>query len=153
MGLLSKIFGRNQTSEPLLSIPQSWSVNEGQNQGNLMFVRKNDGCKNIAGHKDYPFRCGIAFELNKPTENGLPSSEENHELNDLEDRIFELYQNDLSGIVTLIITTSGFREYVLYSKSSATFNEKLKQLCSLNTNYNLTSYCELDRNWSQFKSK
>jgi Family of unknown function (DUF695) len=153
MGVLGKLFGGKQPTEPLSSIPESWTVKEGKNQGNIMIVRKNDGCKSIAGHKDYPFRCGIAFKFNKPEENGLPSPDENPDLNVLEDSIFDTYENDLSAIVTLIITTSGFREFVLYSKTSATFNEKMKELQSLNPKYNLTTYCELDKDWSQFNTK
>ncbi|GEP52825.1 hypothetical protein FNO01nite_34970 [Flavobacterium noncentrifugens] len=155
MGILDKLFGKKSEinlNETVTEIPESWSVLKGNNNGNLMLIRKNDGLNQIAGNINYSTSCGIAFKLLRPDEKGLPNAESEPELNDLEDDIFEIFENDLNSIVSTVITTSGFREYVLYSKNVDEFNSRLEKLQAKYQKYELTSYNRKDEGWETFKS-
>lgn len=155
MGIFDNILGKkkqNNSTEMVASIPENWSVLRGENNGNPMLIRKNAGLEQIAGNKNYSVSCGIAFKLLFPDENGLPNIENEPELNDLEDDIFEIYETDLNSIVATIITTSGFREFVLYTKNSEEFNVRLQKLQSKYPKYELTSYNRKDENWGTYKS-
>lgn len=119
MRIFDKLFNgksEDSSSEIITVIPQNWSILQGKNKGNTMLIRKNVGCDKIAGIKNYSISCGIAFKLLSPTENGFSDIENEPELNNLEKDIFDFFEADLNSIVPLVITTSGFKEYVLYTK-------------------------------------
>lgn len=154
MGIFDKIFSKNvnQNKEEITTIPESWSILQGENNGKPMLIRKNVGCEKIAGNKKYSTGCGIAFQLKFPDENGLPNTEKEPELNTLEDDIFEIFESDLNSIVPMVITTSGFREYVIYTKNLTEFQNRLSKLKEKYKQYELTSYNKEDGNWETYKS-
>ncbi len=154
MGIFDKIFNKKVTeqSEEILNIPESWSILKSENNGKPMLIRKNVGCDKIAGNKNYSTGCGIAFQVKFPDENGLPQIEKEPELNNLEDDIFEIFEKDLNSIVPIVITTSGFREYVIYTKDLQEFQNRLSKLQAKYKQYELTSYNKEDVNWKTYKS-
>ncbi|TGD56532.1 DUF695 domain-containing protein [Flavobacterium humi] len=155
MGIFDRFFNgesKNGSSDTITIIPQSWSILQGKNNGNPMLIRKNVGCDKIAGNKNYSISCGIAFKLLFPAENGFPDVESEPELNNLEDDIFDFFETDLNSIVPLVITTSGFKEYVLYTKDVNEFKIRLEKLKAKYKQYELTSYNESDKNWKTYKS-
>lgn len=133
-------------------IANKWSIYQGENNGNPMFVRKNNGCDTFAGNKNYSIRCGIALKFLFPTSNGLPQVDKEPDLEKLEEDIFEIFQSDLNSLVTIVITTSGFREYVLYTNDVKKFEKRLKTLKAKYSQYTIQSYSEKDKEWSIFKS-
>jgi len=152
MGIFDNLFSKKSNDEIITSIPESWTILKGENDGKPMLIRKNVGLDKIAGNRNYSISCGIAFELLFPDENGLPIIENEPELNNLEDEIFQIYESDLNSIVALIITTSGFREFVLYTKDAKEFMTRLKELKSKYNQYELTNYTQKDKNWSTYNS-
>jgi len=141
-----------EASVKILSIPDNWSLSKGETNGNLMLVRKNNGYNQIAGNKTYPTRCGIALKFLYPNANGLPQIQKEPNLDKLEDDILSIFQSDLNSLVTVIITTSGFREYILYTKDVKIFEKGIEQLKAKYTEYTITSYSQLDESWSTYKS-
>ncbi len=135
----------------IISIPEIWTLLKGENNGNLMLIRKNSGYDKMAGNKFYPMRCGIALKFLYPNTNGLPQIYKEPDLDKLEDDIFSIFQTNLNSLVTLVITTSGFREYVLYTKDVKKFEIGLEQLKAKYTQYTITSYSKMDENWSTYK--
>jgi len=152
MSIFKRIFNRNNSTKSVTSIPKRWSILKGENEGNLMLIRKNVGLDKIAGKENYSTNCGIAFKFLFPDENGLPDIENEPELDDLEDDIFEIYETDLNSIVSIIITTSGFREFVLYTKDVEEFYVRLNKLKEKYHQYEFTSYKQSDENWGTYKS-
>ena len=154
MGIFDKLFNKKVTENntELTSIPENWSILKSENDGKPMLIRKNVGCEKIAGNKNYSTGCGIAFQLKFPDENGLPNTEKEPELNNLEDDIFEIFENDLNSIVPIVITTSGFREYVIYTKDLSEFQNRLSKLKEKYKQYELTTYNKNDENWKTYKS-
>ncbi|WP_029274577.1 DUF695 domain-containing protein [Pedobacter borealis] len=155
MSILKKLFGIKPNipeAADITSIPQSWSVLEGKNNGMPMIVRKNVGCDKIAGHKAYTTNCGIAFNLLAPTADGLPNFELEPSLNKLEDDIFETLEFDFNSVIPIVITTSGFREFVIYTKDINKFEEGLENIKSKYPRYELTSFNKPDPGWKTYKS-
>ena len=154
MGIFDKLFNKKviENNEEITSIPESWSILQSENNGKPMVIRKNVGCEKIAGNKNYSTGCGIAFQVKFPDENGLPNAEKEPELNTLEDDIFEIFERDLNSIIPIVITTSGFREYVIYTKDLPEFQNRLSKLREKHKQYELTSYNKEDGNWKTYKS-
>jgi hypothetical protein len=155
MGILDKLFNNKcdkHLSGTITSISESWTVLNGQKNGKPMLIRKNVGCDQIAGNKNYSTKCGIAFMLLFPREDGLPNIENEPELNSLEDDIFDFFETDLNSIIPLIITTSGFREFVLYTKDINEFELRFKKLKDKYKQYELTNYNKFDDKWNTYHS-
>ena len=154
MGIFDKLFNKKvaENNGEITSIPESWSILKSENNGKPMLIRKNVGCDKIAGNKNYSKCCGIAFQVKFPDENGLPNAEKEPELNTLEDDIFEIFEKDLNSIIPIVITTSGFREYVIYTKDLSEFQNRLSKLKKKYKQYELTSYNKEDGNWKTYKS-
>lgn len=153
MSFLDKFFNKKSNSDdPILSIPQSWTVFEGVNNGMPILVRKNVGCDKIVGDSRYCTNCGIAFRILYPSENGLPNFNLEPSLNHLEDDIFGILESDLNSIVPVVITTSGFREYVVYTKDLQAFENRLARLKAKYLQYELTHFSKIDRTWETYKS-
>ncbi len=116
MRIFDKLFqkkSKTNSTEVITEIQESWSILTGDNNGKPMFIRKNVACDKIVGNNNYPTSCGIAFKLLSPTKDGLPDIENEPELNSLEDDIFDFFESDLNSIIPIMVTTSGFREFVL----------------------------------------
>jgi len=135
-------------------IKENWSVLSGEHNGNPMIVRRNDGISIIAGKGYLNFRSGISYEFRIQTENGQQSTDEEAKIYEIEDKIFASFDNNEDSVVSLIITTGGFKEYVIYHNKQCRFPEKLEAIQSLFGEYRLTRYTEEDKKWglyAQFK--
>ena len=154
MGIFDKVFNKknDNNSDTVKTITESWSVLTGQNNGKPMLIRKNTGCDNFIGNKNYSTSCGIAFKFLHPDTNELPDVAKEPELNNLEDDLFNIFQTDLNSIVAIVITTSGFREYVLYTTDKKEFEVRLLKLQEKYKQYELTSYDKPDKDWTTYKS-
>lgn len=154
MDFFKKIFGitSSANSTPVESVPQSWSVLKGENEGKVMLIRKNFGCEKIAGHELYNMNCGIAFKLLFPTADGLPNLDSEPIINQMEDEIFEVFESDLNSIIPIVISTSGFREFVIYTKDANEFEKRFEKLKFKYNQYELTCFCHSDPNWETYKS-
>jgi len=142
----------NADSTKAVSIPDKWTIYQGENNGNIMLVRKNTGCDQFVGNNTYPIRCGIALKFLFPADNGLPQIAKEPALDKIEEDIFKIFQSDLNSLVTVIITTSGFREYVLYTNDVNTFEKRLATLKAQYPQYTVSSYSEKDEDWTTYKS-
>lgn len=134
------------------SLANLWSVYQGENNGKIMLIRKNNGCEKFVADKRYSVRCGIALKFLLPTDNGLPQIQKETALYNIEEDIFKIFQSDLNFIVTLIITTSGFREYVLYTSDVNKFEIRFVALKVKYPEYTMSSYSEKDEGWATYKS-
>jgi hypothetical protein len=134
------------------SIPDNWSVYQGDNSGNIMIIRKNNGYEQYAGNKAYPMRCGIALKFLIKTDNGLPLIAKEPALERIEKDIFENFQSDFNSLIVLVITTSGFREYVLYTNDVKKFENRYIKLKSKYSQYTFSTYNEEDKEWATYKS-
>src|SRR5262245_12941858 len=68
-------------------IGDSWSIGHGTKLGKPIFTRFNLALKPIVGRPEYSHQLGIAVPLNDPTVDGLPTSDEAKQLNEIEDEI------------------------------------------------------------------
>lgn len=132
-------------------IEERWSVKTGEYNGKPIFIRFNNGLETIKGKGILNLRSGISFRLLKETENGLPSSEENPKLNELDDKVNEVFNNLKNVVVAVVISTNGFREYVIYYDKYCDFETNFNNLKTLFPDYELTAYTVEDKKWKVYK--
>ena len=100
-------------SDPFLI--EDWTVGQSELNGKPIFLRSNIGFKEFKDKDVYPYRIGFAFPLLNPKSNGLPTDDEMNQLNEIEDLLDNKLVQKKYAFLTLVITTSGMREFVFYS--------------------------------------
>lgn len=96
------------------AVPENeWTMAQGENRGNPMFVRFNAGLQGMDGKKRYAHRVGCAVPLKNPNEHGLPTTEEFAALDAIEDALMQAFAGHT--LLAVVITTSGMREFVFYT--------------------------------------
>jgi len=80
----------------------------------------------------------------------LPTENENLILWQIEEEIFNILQEEVRGFVSLIITTKGMREFVIYSKENK-YEDIIEKLKSTFLKYDFQSYIEEDPDWLGYR--
>jgi hypothetical protein len=124
-----------------------WSVLQGKNADQPMLVRRNESAKVLKAHGGYRARVGIAVKLLEITADGFPSPHELSVLNSLEDALALAFEAKQNAIHALTITTSGFREYVFYSKETVDLSAALAIVRAKFNNYEIQFYAAEDADW------
>ncbi|HLD94234.1 MAG TPA: hypothetical protein VI703_08565, partial [Anaerolineales bacterium] len=68
-----KLFAKKYPPKNEMKIVEKWAIATGRMNNSLMFIRFNQGLREIAGHPDYPFQVGIAIPLEDMNEHGMPT--------------------------------------------------------------------------------
>jgi hypothetical protein len=116
-------FTKKTKTPDRLPIDGPWSVGQGQHDGKILIVRSNTGYKEYGSVAGYDHQVGIAVPLRAPEPTGLPSPQEDAELGALEDTISASLEQQAESLLVAIITTSGMRELVFYTRAP----EQVKQ--------------------------
>lgn len=130
-------------------IENQWQVSEGEYNGSPLIVRINTGVQKMAKNGEYSFRIGIAVPVIKPQKNGLPNRDENKTLAQIEDVIVQNISAEKSGLLCIVITTQGMREFVCYMKDSSV-EDLITLLRSSFTDYIFQTYTQEDSDWSGY---
>ncbi|HYH75616.1 MAG TPA: DUF695 domain-containing protein [Candidatus Saccharimonadales bacterium] len=128
---------------------EAWTVSEGKYDGHRITVRKNVGARSLCGDAAYPFRLGIAIPFLDPQKDGMPLKGENEIYNRIEDLICDYFEPHNSGVLCLVLTTQGMKEFILYTNT-----DKLVDLIgSLKihfSEYDIQHYVEQDTEWEVY---
>ncbi len=115
--------GQNKTQKEM-----KWLTTETEYEGFPLYLRLPD-YKNIWGFKDkYPNLFCITHKLDKVKNNGVPESDYNLSLIDFDGDLVNLFDNDKEGIIVLIETFGGERNYWYYISSEIDPISKVKNI-------------------------
>ena len=131
-------------------IPESWSVGQGSVDGKIVITRFNLGLRPLVGRPEYPSQLGIAVPFNDRTENGLPTSAESEQLNQIEDEISRRFPVANESLFAGVITTNNMREFVLYTSNDLAATEKARQLVRDISTHKIQFALHHDPSWGNF---
>lgn len=122
----------------------------GEHFGAFMNVRLRTDLDQAKDRDKWPARVGISLPLLAPDEHGQPSADEMGALGAAEDMI-RIAVGELA-IKAIVITMSGQREFVLYSRSTEWAPELEQELRQLLTSYNARIVIDSDDEWAFYDS-
>jgi len=140
-------FKKNTSSPDQLPIDGPWSVGEGENDGKVMIVRANTGYREFGSLPGYEHQAGIAIPFRAPEPTGLPSWEENAQLDEVENAIRHSMQEQAESLLVAIITTGGMREFVLYTRAPEQLQKRFEQLRDRIASHEMQLMIQPDKNW------
>jgi hypothetical protein len=148
-------FGRRQkdisTIPPIDPDAHRWGIAEGSYDNSPLLLRINATAKEWVGHKDLGIKLGFAVPLNSPDDGGLPTPEENYQLNDVEDAIVREVEAKTKGIFALVLTTGTMKEYVFYIPENVDIESIHKAIQSSVKTHEVQCIAVRDPDWSTYK--
>ena len=142
---------KKQTLKPdRLPLDGPWTVFEGQHDGRIMFVRTNEAYREHGSVAGYEHQVGIAVPLNNAESSGLPASEEIAQLDEIEDAICSSLEEQAESLFVAVITTSGMREFVFYTREPQSVKRRFEQLRNRITSHELQLMIQADRTWRTY---
>jgi len=124
----------------------TWSTNEIEYKGLPLLLRKPDH-KDIWKFQDkFPQLVSVEHHLSETSNDGLPASEYNKTLADFDEYMCGLLENSMDGIVILVETFAGKRNYYYYTKRDFEI-KSLVDLVQNKFNVVLTTWQKKDPEW------
>jgi hypothetical protein len=99
---------------PLSDDQHRWGVAEADLGASVLIIRYNQTARSWIGHPELPIKLGFAIPLNAPNQGGLPTPDENEQLNGIEDIILREVGARTRGLQVLALTTGVMKEFVFY---------------------------------------
>jgi Family of unknown function (DUF695) len=115
-----------------------------------MIVRWNSGYRKFGSVAGYRDQVGIAVPLRMPELTGLPSPEEDADLQAIEDAIYHSFQEHAESLFVAVITTSGMREFVLYTRAPEHARQCFEHLRTIVTSHELQLMIQPDEAWAVY---
>lgn len=143
-------FKKKMPTPDQLPLDGPWSVSEGQHDGRLMIVRTNNAYREYAPVAGYEDQVGIAVPLNNVASSGLPSAEEDAQLDEIEEAICGALERQAESLLVAIITTSGIREFVFYTREPQQVKARFEQLHNQITSHKIQLLVQSDSKWRTY---
>jgi len=129
----------------------TWSTTEIEYEGFPLLLRKPD-YSNIWQHKEKLTQLvTIEHLLDKATPNGLPEKNYNKSISDFDHYMCTLFDKNADGIIFLIETFAGKRNYYYYTSPQYDIT-KLIDRAKVDFNVKLTVTKRADNDWGFFKA-
>ena len=133
-----------------LPLPESWAVSTGEYAGKVMLLRVHEGYRQYGGVAGYDHQVGIAIPLRSPTEQGLPTPEENIEIQAIEDTVEAALEAGGASLQVAVITTSGMKELVFYTTSPEAVKHRFEELRGQTSSHELQLMIQRDAGWKVY---
>ena len=125
----------------------TWQTKATEHEGFPLLLRKPD-YKSIWDLKPkYSKLLCVTHELDKVKPNGLPEEDYNSSLADFDHEMCTLFENDNEGIIFLVETFGGERNYYYYISPTANIDNKLEVIKKGFGISKLTSSSKEDKDW------
>jgi hypothetical protein len=144
-------FLRKKDSKSSKINKDEWLIAEGFFEDERLFLRTNPGLATKTNKQRYPFKIGIAIPFRSPRDDGLLDNDESLRFNRIEDTILDRFKANDVGMLCMVITTQGMREFVIYSKTSD-ISDLIENTALLFPEYEFQHIIEEDKEWNVFKA-
>jgi hypothetical protein len=134
------------------SIPKSWSVAEGTHEGKAVATRFNVALRPIAGRDEFPDRLGILAPLHEANDRGFPNRAEIKQLDAIEELIDRRLSGGNESLLAGVVTTSGVREFVIYTSNAEVSRAKAEALAREVTTHQLQIIVRNDPQWRVYRT-
>lgn len=132
------------------TIEDKWQVGEGVYEGHRLVARVNVGARSLVGDGHYTLRIGIAVRFVSPESDGMPKAAEIKSLEGIEDMIHDYFTAKYTGVLCIILTTQGMREFIIYATADD-IDKLIHSLSQRFPKYHFQCYSEPDTEWDVYQ--
>lgn len=113
-----------------LKLNDTWFSGELKINENPVIIRGRSHLKNFLESEKYDEIIQITWEMESPTKNGIPTTQENKYMGKIEDALIKSIETDLQSVLAFIQTHENKRTWFFYSKSVEVFMERINETLS-----------------------
>ncbi len=115
-----------------------------------MIARVNVVYKDFGRIAGYEHQVGVAVPLRAPEASGLPSAMENADLYGVEKLLCPEFEHQAQCLLVAIITTSGMREFVFYTRDPEWVRHRFEFVRKRVTTYEIQLMIQEDKRWKVY---
>ena len=149
MSILSAILGLFGCSKE--AGRDEWSIATGTENGFPLIVRFRSTVPQGVQPEKYPELVTISWKYN-PRANGMPESEDNAKLEELEDLLDKCVESKRQGFMMMAVTCNGTREWQWYSRDQNEFKELLNAAVLGKPPFPIQISCAQDKDWAAYRA-
>jgi hypothetical protein len=128
-----------------------WLTTETKYEGFPLYLRCPD-YSNVWSYSDkFPNLFCITHKLDKVKDNGLPESDYNWSLMDFDGELVDIFDSENEGVIVLIETFGGERNYWYYIKSQVDYKSKIDRIQKKYVSNKIESHFQDDKDWGFLK--
>ena len=124
-----------------------WSVFTADENSEPLVVLRNDAAGKWKWHPQLSLRIGFAMPLNNPNPGGLPTPEENMQLQAIEEIIAKEVVSTFRAVHVLSITNGVMKEFVYYEVSGPDIGELHQRIRTLVPSHDVQCIGARDPKW------
>ena len=129
----------------------NWGVAQTDDDGSPLIVRYNQAARDWCGHPKLPVKLGFAIPLNRTNEGGLPDSDENRQLNEIEDLLLREIDGRTRAMHALTLTTGKMREFVFYVPQGTDIKSLHEMIRSAVATHEVDCMADIERDWDTYR--
>ena len=133
------------------AVAQTWGIATSKNEklGTAIVFRYVDQFDKNFNRSSQPDR--IIIDWHYKGEKGMPSQQEKERMDALEDALAVEIETNGFATLSLVSTGDNLREWIYYSKSEATFLDKLNKILAKNPSFPIDIHTAKDQEWSSYQ--
>ena len=141
---------KSQTHYTNMELNDTWFGIQSSLNGKPVIVRGRDHLKNFKKSGNYSHLVELTWKIENPTDNGIPTPDENLFMGEIEDALIESLECDLQSILTIVHTTNNERTWIFYTKSVSEFGKRLNDTLSNYRKIPIEMETEEDADWELY---
>lgn len=149
MGLLNKLFGKNNNPAP--SHNEDWDFYFTNVDDKLSSISVDLGLDAIAPIPGQTYVAWVSIRMNNPREDGLSSNEEFEILGNVEDDLVKALKSKHSATYCGRLTSDGARDIYFYLSDPSAFEKNVSEAMSKWPQYQFASGSKADEPWSGYR--
>jgi Family of unknown function (DUF695) len=134
-----------------IEMEQKWLTTEIEHEGFPLYLRKPDYSDIFIYQDKFPRLLRVTQKLEKVKSNGLPEPDYNMSLIDFDGEMTDLFDRDNEGLIFLIETFGGERNYYYFISDSVDYENKIEELTNNNKDIELETHSHADNDWGFLK--
>lgn len=127
----------------------NWSIAEGIHNQLPLIIRFRTKFTSSLNTEQFSQLIKIYWEFEEDP-SGMPSESESETMEIFENRLVDALESDYSGVLTSVVTTNGYRHWVLYVKSVDLFSKRLHSMPQENHPYPIQIQTQQDAKWEYY---
>lgn len=123
-----------------------WSVATCDHEGRPLLVRYR-GFASDFPREIYPERLNVIWTMSEQDENGLATDDESDRLTTFENRLVAALERTSAGVLSVVLTTGGQREFVFHTADRGDFLQRLTDMPQETERYPIEIHGNRDPEW------
>jgi hypothetical protein len=129
----------------------SWSVAEGVSDDLPVILRYRSNLNITSLTTLFPHLITIQWTFKNPALSMLPSFIDKQELDDFEESLWIATETNNCGMLTVVITSNGYRNWYVYVKNIDKFSQTLSLLPQKEERYPIEIFLDRDEDWQFYR--